>query len=333
MKQTNQNLTPLAIKDFAKKVISDGHLYLRSGESRNFYVMKPGVLIEPAFIKKHAATQTVFGYDPVTNPEVIQKFAAIFKEWKYLQFEKDFRAKGREIVGLFKELYSEENNFLSFALACFHEFNTVPHERLLKMHEADLHLFQKAFYSGAFAVLIALSNDFYHYPMVKDFFNLTLTLDIGLCGPSYTYFVAEACNRENQAPGSALSWIQKAGATEQEVKLFLEHPDRGYAFLKGNEDLLSYPELAEVTLYQHELASGNGFPRGIAKAQISSWEAVVILADSMVEIKDEHSFETDVMGFLKLFKNSKLNDLPVNRVFLKLCAALDLPIHTEEAAG
>lgn len=333
MKQPFEKLAPLAIKDFARKIISDGHLYLRSGDSRNFYLMKPGVFIDPAFIKKHAATQTVFGYDQVTNPEDFRKYTVLFKEWKYLQFEKDFRLKSAEIISQFLEIQGRGAHFLNFALACFDEFNIIPHDKLLKMHEADLHLFQKALYSSAFAVLVAIGNDFYHYPMVKDFYNLTMCLDVGLCESNYTYFVAEACNRENQNPGTGKAWMISEGASEQEIKVFHMHPEHSHHFLKSSDGLLSYPELAEVALYQHELANGKGFPRGISKGQVSSWEAIVILADSMVEIKDEHEFESDVLSFIGSFKNKKLYDLPVQRVFKKLCLALNLNSSVGEEAG
>jgi hypothetical protein len=332
MTQMKNTLSPLAIKEFAPKIISDGHLYLRASETRNFYVMKPGVFIDPAFVKKHAAAQTVFAYEQVIVPPVLQRYQQLFKEWKYLQFEKDFRLKSLEIIQTFKECHSHEEHFLTFAIACFSEFNSVSHDQLLKLHEADLHLFQKSFYSAAFAVIIALCSDFHHYPMVKDFYNLTLTLDLGLCTTSYTYFVAEGCNHENQNPGKGKEHMLKLGASAQEIDLFLGHPQRSYEYVKNTSSLLTNVELAEVALYQHELSDGTGFPRGIRKDRVSNWEAVVLLADSMVEIQHEHAFERDVLSFISKFDNPKLSLLPVKRVFDKYKRALGL-IHAKEAAG
>ena len=332
MTHVKNNLTPLAIKDFAKKIISDGHLYLRASESRNFYVMKPGVFIDPAFVKKHAATQTVFSYEQVISPPILFRFQQLFKEWKYLQFEKDFRLKSLEIVQTFKECHSNEEHFLTFAIACFSEFNSVSHEQLLKLHEADLHLFQKALYSAAFAVIIALCSDYHHYPMVKDFYNLTLSLDLGLCGANYTYFVAEGCNHENQNPGKGKEHMIKLGASAQEIELFLAHPQQSYDYVKNSSSVLVNVELAEVILYQHELSDGSGFPRGIRKDRVSNWEAVVLLADSMVEIQYEHAFERDVLRFISKFDNPKLGLLPVKRVFDKYKRSLGL-IQVKEAAG
>ncbi len=333
MKPMTENFVPLAIKDFAKKIISDGHLYLRTKDGRRFYLMKPGIFIDESFVKKHATNQTVFDYFPVTDEVLISQFQTLFKELKYLQFEKDLRLKTVQIVSFFKEIFLTEKHFLSFALACFSEFCDLSVDDLKKMHETDLYLFRKSLYSSAFAVIIGLTNDFYHYPMIKDFYNLTLGLDIGLCDARYSYFVAEACNRENQSPGSGIEWMKNEGASVLEIDVFLKHPERSYDYFKNQSELLAYPELKEIALYQHELSQGNGFPRGIPKGQVSSWEAVVILASTMVEIKDEYHFETDVLNYILNFQNQKLTELPVQRVYKKLCMSLGDVFQVKETAG
>lgn len=316
MQQHKTALTKLPIKDFAKKTICDGHLFLLSG-GRKFYLMKPGVFIDPAFIKKYAPTNPVFDFESVVNPECQERFTELFRELRYLQFEKDLRVKSSEIVNEFHRAYSESEHFLSFALACYEAFCEIPLEDQTRMHETDMHLFRKALYAGAFAVVIGMANDFYHYLMLKDFYNLTFSLDIGLCESSYSYYVAEACNAENQVPGSGKKYLIKERASLQEIEVFHNHPQKSYDYLKKNS-ILAYPELAEVSLYQHELANGTGFPRGISKGQVSSWEAIVIFADSLVEITSEYKFETEVVPYLINFENQKLRELPVNRVYQKL---------------
>jgi len=322
MKPKIENIIALPIKDLARKTICDGHLYIRLSESRKFYLLKPGIMIDEALIKKYAINQTVFEYTPVTDSAITNQFTTHFKDLKYLQFEKDLRVKTQAIVAYFKETFEQDVHFLSFALACYNEFCVLSVDDLKKMHEADLHLFRKSLYSAAFAVIIALSNDFFHYPMIKDFYNLTFALDIGLCNSHYSYFIAQACNLENQVPGSAYAWMKKEGISDLELEVFLKHPEKSYQYLKQHSDLFAYPELIEVVLYQHELSNGEGFPRGIPKGQVSSWEAVVILASSLVEICDEYQFEWDVMNYLFSFQNQKLTDLPVQRVFQKLCMGL-----------
>ena len=322
MTTENQNLQKLPIKDLAKKSICDGHLFLSSSSGRKFYLMKPGVLLDPEFVKKHAPSNSIFDFESVVNNEVKNKFKELFKELRYTQFEKDLRMKCLEIISYFHRTYSEEEHFLSFALACYEEFCSIRFEDQLKMHETDLHLYRKALYSSAFSIIIGISNEFYHFTMLKDFYNLTMSLDMGLCAANYSYHVAQACNAENKKPGMGKVYLEQEKASKNEIEVFLKHPEKSYEFLK-KASLLSFPELAEVSLYQHELADGQGFPRGIMKGQVSSWEAIVILSDSLVEISDAFDFETNVVQYLVNFENEKLSDLPVGRVYKKLCHAFN----------
>lgn len=320
MKQQVPTFLKIPIKDFAKKIICDGHVYISNADGRKFYVMKPGILLDSAFVKKHALANSVFDFEPVTNEKVLNKFAQLFRELRYLQFEKDLRMKGLEIITYFHEVYRAQEHLLTFAMAAFQEFSHLPKEVVEKMHETDAHLFRKAMYSASLSIIIALSNDFYHFMMLRDFYTLTMYLDYGLCEANYSYFVALACNQENRHPGSGSKLLVEEHASEFEKDNFFNHPRKSYDFFKG-PDVLAHRELSEVALYQHELSDGTGFPRGIPKGQVSSWEAVVILADAMIEIQDKYDFENNVIEYLVNFQNKKMSELPVSRVFQKMCLA------------
>ncbi len=307
----------LPIKDLAKRKIADGHIYLSTKEGRRFYLLKPGMLLDEEFIKKHAQLNTVFDFEQVSQPEVIENFLKLFTELRYLQFERDLKAQSLKLVGEFYQTFSSEAHFLSFAQACFEAFNLIPAETLKKLHAQDTQLFRKSFYSAAFSVILAVSNDFYHFTMLRDFYNISFSLDLGLCSTNYSYYVAQACNQENKIPGTGLEWLEGEKASALEKEVFLGHPRKSYDFIK-NSKLLAFPELAEAVLYQHELSNGKGFPKGIPRNYVSGWEAVIILADSLVEITDSFTFETRVVEHLMNFQNSKLKELPVNKVHFKL---------------
>lgn len=315
----NQLLTKLPVKDLAKKNICEGHLFLSLGE-RKFYLMKPGVFIDRNFIKKYAVKDTVFDFESVVNLKVKENFQILFKELRYLQFEKDLRIKCNDILRYFQECFSSNEHILSFALACHEEFCQLPLDDQSRMHETDMHLYRKALYSSAFSIITGMANDYYHFTMLRDFYNITFALDIGLCDPNYSYYVAEACNEENKKPGAGKEYLETQRASELEKGVFHAHPEKGYSYLKGLS-LLAYPELCEIALYQHELANGQGFPRGIKKGQVSSWEAIVLFSDALVEISPEYSFEKEVLKYLLTFQNQKLEELPVGKVFKKVVRA------------
>lgn len=307
----------LPVKDLAKKVIADGHIYLSTSEGRRFYLLKPGMLMDEEFIKKHAQLNTVFDFEPVSKPEVIENFTKLFKELRYLQFEKDLKLQSFKIIGEFYKVHSQQDHFLSFAQAAFNAFSLIPHETLKKIHSQDTQLFRKSFYSAAFSLITALTNDYYHFTMLRDFYNISFLLDFGLCEANYSYFVAQACNQENKFPGSGISWLESEKASKLEVDVFLGHPKKSYDYIRKT-NMLAFPELAETVLYQHELSTGRGFPKGITKNFVSSWESVIILADSFVEISDEFLFETRVIDHLMLFQSNKLKELPVAKAHFKL---------------
>jgi hypothetical protein len=320
MKQKQKNLNRLLIKDFAKKIICDGYLFV-TYNSKVFCVMKPGIFIDPEFIKKYAIKNQVFEFESVVSDEVKEKFKLLFRELKNENLEKPIREKCAEIFRYFFDAFSGKYHFLTFAQACYEEFCAVPLDYQNKLHEIDLYLFRKGLYSSAFSIIVAMANDFYHYPMLQDFYNLTFSLDLGLCEQNYSYHVAVACNHENQKPGYGLKYLDSEKVTKLEIDVFLNHPEKSYEFVK-NRSYLNYPELAEAILYQHELSDGTGFPRRIFKGQVSNWEAVTILADSLVEIADRFEFEMNAVEYLKKFKNSKMIDIPISRVYKKLKIAI-----------
>jgi hypothetical protein len=320
MTTEKQKLIKLPVKDFAKKIICEGHLFLKIGEKK-FYLMKPGVFVDPDFLKKYGPTNPVFELECVISVDVKEKFKKLFHELRYLQFEKDIRLKCAEIVYTFKLIFSGKEHFLSFALACHEEFCVISNEDQLRMHETDMNLYRKALYSSAFAIIVGMMNDFFHYLMLRDFYNLTFCMDMGLCSEDYSYYVAEACNAENKNPGSGRLYLEQEKASQLEKAVFFGHPESAHNFVTS-KSFLNFPELAETLLYQHELSDGSGFPRKIFKGQVSSWEAVMMFSDSLVEIKAELEFERDVIRYLITFQSLRMKDLPVKRVYNKICAAL-----------
>jgi hypothetical protein len=319
MKEKELATEKLLIKDLAQRKICEGHLYLLG--KRKFYIVRPGILLDPEFIKRHALNEYHYELRSVVNSEVKETFRSMFQDLRLLEYEKELRLKCAEILNYFYRVHSSGEHFLSFALACYEEFCQVPYQYQVDIHETDMLLFRKSFYSGAFSIITGMANSFHNFPLLRDFYNITFSIDIGLVGPGYSSFIAEACNVENRTPGKGRGYLVEQFATELEQDIFFQHPKRSYKLMKAMK-ILTFPELAECILYQHELSFGNGFPRGIRKGQVSSSEAVIIFSDSLVEICTEYNFETNVIEFLMGFKTDKLEELPVQRVYTKLIQTL-----------
>lgn len=306
----------IGIREITKKNLCDGKLFLNVG-GKNIFLMSSGTFIDDEFIKKHAALNSKFVLEQEINHEIKSEFKRLFKELKYTQFEKDLRLKCLEIIDAFYRIYREENHFISFALAAYEEFCLLPRHEQSSLHEADVNLFRKSLYSAAFSVLISIANDFYHYLVLRDLYNVTFSLDLGLGGENYTYYISEACNRESRFPGEGIRYLEQENVSKAEKELYLQHPRVGSEKL-SSLNILSYPKLSQIILFQHELSSGEGFPDGIKKGQISIWDSIAILADSLVEISSEHEFEKNVINYFYSLEESKTHDLPVSKVLKNL---------------
>ena len=309
-------MSKIHVKEMSKKSICDGFLYYVSG-SKKILLLKPGSLISQSFLHKHAMAGTTFEITHISDENLIKHFSGLFKELKYLHFEKDLQAKAEEIVEQFFEAFSQNKHFFSFAFACYEEFCAQKEMQSVRLNETDVNLFIKSFYSASLSILFALSNGIFHYPMVKDIYNLSFCLDIGLCHKNYSFYVSQACNVENKSPGTGLTWMKNHSASLEEVEVFFNHPNNTFKFFQENS-ILNFPELAQTVLYQHELANGEGFPKGVNHSQISGVESILILADAMVEIKDEDHFEKGILDHFEHFESKKLMILPVKRVLNQL---------------
>lgn len=309
-------LNKIHVKEMSKKSVCDGYLYYVSG-TKKILLLKPGSLISQSFLQKHGMAGTTFEISQLGDENIIQLFSRLFKELRYLHFEKDLQAKAQEILDHFFDTFSQDKHFFSFALSCYEEFCAQKELQSIRLNETDVNLFIKSFYSSSLSILFALSNGVFHYPMVKDIYNLSFCLDIGLCQKNYSFYVSQACNFENKFPGTGISWMKEQSASSEEIDVFFKHPVNSYKFFQENS-ILNFPELAQTVLYQHELANGEGFPKGINHSQISGIESILILADAMVEIKDEDHFEKGILEHIRNFENKKLNILPVKRVLNQL---------------
>lgn len=316
MEKITKNTETITINDLAKKVICDGYLYI-NGVSKKFTLLKPGIFIDADFIKKYAVKNQKFEFESVIDRTEIDQFKILFSTLRKMNFEKHVRNQCKEILNSFFKYYSSDQHFLNWALACYEHFCSVSLDIQNRIHESDIYLYRKSLYSAGFSVLICLCNDFYHYKMISDLYNLTFLVDVGLCGKDFSYNVAEACNQESRIPGSGRFYLHQQNVSEVEQDLFYDHPELSYKMIKDLK-LLYYPELAECVLYQHELADGTGFPRGVTRSEVSRWEAVVMLSNSLIDISSSYEWEMSPLEFIKTFNIHKCHDVAVGAVFNNL---------------
>ena len=302
---------------FWSQIICDGDLCLQMGP-KLLPLLSAGEFIEKKDLEKYKS-KNLLVIKRVIDQDQYQIYLKMFSDLKDMIFEKDQRQQAKEILSsVHHEWQGNESHLLTFALAAFYSFNSLPDEELQKINETDLRLLKKSTYAGAICLLTAMSNGFYSFDILKDLYLVSFAMDIGLNGKDYTYHVSKAVDVEAEKHGRGREYLNSVKASQKEKNLFINHPEKGHAALQSLVHLFTYPELIEIILYQHETSDGKGFPRGITKREVSTWDAICLYADSVVLLSEIEKIETNTLSYLLSLSPAKQESLPVKRVFLKL---------------
>jgi hypothetical protein len=305
---------------FWEQTLSSGRLLLQMGPKR-ISLLEAGQLIDKNHLKKYQDSNLVL--DVCTDQDKYEEYVSLFSDLKNKKFEKDQRELAKKILkAVFEDWKKEQTHLLTFATACFDSFNTLPREELVKIDNTDLRLFKKAIYASAIAVVAAISNDYFEFNLIKDLYLVTFVLDVGLCDTNYSYHIAMAVDEESKLAGAGIDYLKTVHASEKEHELFLKHPEKSHDLIESLAFNMSYPELSEIVLYQHETTQGSGFPRGVTKREISTWDAVCLYADGVVMMSSLSEFEKSPLRYLLEKSFEKQDHLPIKKVFLRIKNAI-----------
>jgi len=302
--------------NFWDQTLSPGHLFIQMGP-KLLSLLEAGQVIDKNYLNKYKNSKLFI--ESKIDSKKYEMFMELFDQLKNIKFEKPNRDHCKLIMSkIVEDWSSSDSHLLTFALACFNTFNSLPTSELSRIDNTDIRLFKKSLYSSCIAVVTAMSNDFYEFSILQDFYQITFVMDFGLCDASYSFHIANAVDAESTGAGNGLLYLEKAKASVNERNLFLGHPEKSYKLLESEHINLHYPELSSIVLYQHETTTGNGFPRGITKREVSSWDAICLYADSIVKMTAIEQLESNCMSYLISESNLKQDLLPVKRVFMKL---------------
>ncbi len=301
---------------FWEQVLTPGRLLLQMGP-KLLPLLEAGQVIDQKFLAKYKNSKLIV--ESAIDEELYLHLKFLFSDLKTKKFEKDQRELAKKILGsVLTGWKKKDSHLLTFALACFECLNTLPAEELTKIDSTDIRLFKKALYSSALSVITAMSNDYFEFNLIKDLYQVTFVLDVGLCDSNYSYHIAGAVDEESKKAGSGLIYLDKVHASTQEKNLFLKHPEKSHDLIESYQFSMTYPELCQIVLYQHETTSGTGFPRGVTKREISTWDAVCLYADGIVMMSSIEDLEKNTLDYILKKSIEKQNLLPIKKVFTRL---------------
>lgn len=302
-------------QSFWDQTICSGRLFLQMGPKR-LSLLEAGQVIDKNYLEKYKNSDLYL--ESVVNEVQLTEYKNLFTQLKSKKFEKEQREIAKLIVeSVLKEWHDPSAHILTFAKACFESLNFIPMSELLKIDGTDLRLFKKSLYASALSVIIGISNDYFEFNLLKDLYQITFILDFGLCESSYSYHMANAVEAESIKPGAGLEYLEQSKASTKEKELFLKHPEKSHDLIESLSFHMTYPELMEIVLYQHETISGTGFPRGITKREVSTWDAVCLYADGIVSMSALEKLETHTIDYLLDKSYEKQEALPIKKVFAR----------------
>lgn len=314
-----ENLKPLEGKELASWKLAPGDIYYQTPATKKLLKLKrAGEFLEEAWIEKTRHNSGLF-WLPLVH---LKRVEQLVSQWESLLEKDDPQEFEVSLTRLSDEiragLHSEGGlSLMDWAYACHKIFK--PDENLqLEMLNQHLALHRRAFYVSSLSVLFGLACGYTDPNFLKELYETAWLLDIGLLHPDFSYWISLACQVEKIRPGSGIEYLNCKQASKGEKELFLNHPELGYKKaleLKANK--YKNPLLLNSVLHHHELADGRGFPQGINQSLMSDWEAILVMADQLVDYREEvlENYATFSMRDIWLsFKQLPQRNLPIQRV-------------------
>lgn len=297
--------------------ICQGPIYLKT-PSHQILLCYPGNWIDQNLYNKAQTLKGKITTQSLIDGSLKENFKLLLSSHLKIDLMGQSSVSQKKIIDLFNKMIDEKKSFLNWSVACFEVFCKLDVSTINEIHETDVNLFRKAHLSASTAIWLSLTNNFYEAEFLEDIYQITFLQDSGLVDSAYSYYIAEALDHERDLPGTGLGYLIEQRASQEEIRLFKDHPLKSFENISKLE-VLHNQDLAASVLTTHELSNGDGFPFGYSGAVLSSWEKIIILADHLVEYRSTHDF--NIMDELQRLE-SKLESIPVRKVLARSLASI-----------
>ncbi len=326
----------LAAGELAAWPIAPGDIYWRKADGKKLRLRRAGDLLDAAWLAKFAPREDLW-LEPVAKVEAVNVLALKLKAWceatdpkLFIKAREDFAESLRRGLRSTTEL-----SLLDWALVCHRSFK-FDEQVVREFQEKHIVLYRRGLLVSGLAVAFSLACGYEDVAFLREIYRTAWLLDLGLVDKRFSYWVALACQHEKANPGAGDAFLKEKSASRDELDLFLTHPELGHqrATTEFGADY-SFPELLGCILNHHEKADGSGFPQGLSLSGLADWQTLVILADHMVDYREEILERNLAESFAHLwaaYLRQPLANLPVSDVIAKLKVWLNNTYNEEEAA-
>lgn len=315
---------PLPGDVLARWKIAPGDVYLKTESGRSLRLKRAGDFLEESWKAKFVTSPNLL-WTPAIDLKRVQELVQLYRAWaQALDPDEILQKRESFIVALRAGLRPEGGlSLLDLAFVCYTLF-PVDASLIAEYQAKHVVLYRRGLLVSALAVLMAVALGYEEPTFLRDVYHTGWLLDLGLSSDEFSYWVALACQAEKHRPGAGDQLLKDRNASDQELRLFLEHPRFGFDRARTLvEKKFAFPELLTSILHHHEKSDGTGFPEGMTFSVLADWETLMVLADSMVDYREEMLEEDLRSSFGHLWSRyfaNPVEGLPVQGIMLKIKA-------------
>lgn len=309
-------------KELASWKLAPGDIFLQLKNGRVMRLKRAGDLLDQPFVEKFGNKGGLL----YLNRVHLKRVGDIAAYWEHIQDLNDPEQLASALDSFCDVvragLHSEGGlNLIDWSFACYQMFR-VPDQIQSGLLETHQVLHYRALYISALSVLFAFGCGYRDPTFIRELYQTAWLMDGGFVSPNFTYWTALACQVEKETPGAGLEFLKSNKASEKEQQLFVQHPELGHQLAVDNfGKQFKHPALFDIISRHHELADGRGFPAGLTISVLSDWEAILILADQLIDYREEviEGYANEgLRGPWEALRRLPMRDLPIQRIIRKI---------------
>ncbi len=307
----------VTMEEMKSMKISKGHfIYFLEDIDKPIYMRGPGDFISEEYVQTYVKRgATHFHLLPETDDAFLKELISIFKSFERNKTELDNFHSRDKLINIMKESYIEVNDnysILNLIVAAFDVFYHLPEKVVQNLYDADEVLYHRSMLNATYSIIVAVFMGYMDFYTLRDIYNATLIVDLGLVGPNLNIEIVQACEREREKIRGGVEFLEKNKPSS--VEAFVEHPSASYQIAKNYESFFYSFAVCELILNQHESANGMGFPNGVNYLGMHDFEVIAQYVDLSIPFRKISLKKEDGNKVFENWLQSMKSEEAINRV-------------------
>lgn len=304
-------LTPISLEKLKAWKLAPGMIYFLPKKGRPLLLFRAGeALLWERLEKFKGKNESSLGIQILINPKMIAEGELLLKAMLTLKSAPELWAKRKEFISWFQTSFlqtplpTHQLNFIFMGAQIFYRLDETVAK---KIQECSLIMFHRSLKVGMLSAVIALTLGYTDFKFLSDVYHVSLLLDYGLMSTEFSTFIMTACEEERKKSNAGITYLENLRWQQKQdgLDFFEQHPTLGQELvLKECKKVFYYPENAALIGRHHEYESGDGFPLGLKKSELSDFESICMMADALVSYEDQEESNF----FAEIFGGKNIND-------------------------